>query len=660
VIPLDPRSRVAPDDPADEDVGDHKGRFGDKEHVMASSRTSIWRRAAGQLGVPALAVAVVAIGPFAAPRQTAQPRWTPMTPVSVTYNDAGTDLPDPAGADPAGRRRTAKGHLIAFNDFHGNIDPPTGSSGTVNGTPAGGVEYLATWVKRQRAAALAETPNVFTVGAGDLVGASPLVSAAFHDEPAIEEMNSLGMQASSVGNHEFDEGVTELKRLQSGGCHPTDGCADGDGYAGAEFPYLAANVTDRQSGLPVLLPLSVRFVDGVPVAFVGMTLQGTGSIVNPAGVATVDFQGEVATANRYAELLSWFGIHSLVLLIHQGGSQQVAPPALPDISSCANFAGDITGIVSGLRPEYGVVVSGHTHQFYSCALPNSSGQNSVVTSASSFGRMLTDISFSVDTHSRRFTGISARNVIVENGVRNADGTWAKDAQGNFIRSPDLVDPAAKAIADKYRTAVAPVANRVVGSITDDIVNTPVASGESPLGDVIADAMLAYTGAAKSQIGLMNPGGIRTSLVYADSRGGERPGQVTYGECFTVQPFNNLVVTLSYTGAQLKTVLEQQWQGQTTPKVLQVSAGFSYTYDLSRPLGDRVSNMALGGVPIDPATTYRVGTNDFLANGGDGFTALRAGVERATAPGFDIDALTAYLQAHAPVPPGPTNRITRVG
>jgi 5'-nucleotidase len=599
-------------------------------------------RAVRLSAVPALAAAVVALLPVGAASPAQAAPWTPLSPVDVTF----------AGAE---HRATVKGHLIAFNDFHGNIDPP---SGLVNGNPAGGVEYLATSVKKLRAQAQRETRNVYTVAAGDLVGASPLVSAAFHDEPAIEEMNSLGLDLSSVGNHEYDEGVDELKRLQRGGCHPTDGCQDADGFAGASFKYLAANVIEKQTGAPMLQPLDVKFVDGVPVAFVGMTLENTPSIVNPAGIGSVTFRNEVEVANRYADLLGRFlGIHAMVLLIHQGGSQQSTPPAMPKLSGCDAFAGDITPIVKGLRPEYGIVVSGHTHRFYSCALPNSSGAKSVVTSAGSFGTIVTDLSFTVDRRTRRFASASAHNEIVFNGVRNPDGTWAKDGNG-YVRDPKLVDPQAKAIADKYRTAVAPLANKVVGKITADIAKNANGVGESPLGDVIADGMLRYTRSAQSQIALMNPGGIRTPLDFRAATGGD----VTYGDCFSVQPFNNLVVTQNYTGAQLEEVLEQQfagYAGQDVTKVLQVSAGFTYAYDTSQPLGRRVSDMRLNGTAIDPTAGYRIAMNDFLANGGDGFAALKSGTGRVTAPGFDVDALVEYLGT-GPIAPGPQNRITKLG
>ncbi|MEV4618759.1 bifunctional metallophosphatase/5'-nucleotidase [Asanoa sp. NPDC049573] len=570
-----------------------------------------------------------------------------LAPVSVAFgNSHGANL--------------AEGNLLAFNDFHGSIDPPTGSGAAVNGVPAGGSEYLTTAVKKLRAEAEGEHRLSTTVGAGDMVGASPLVSAAFHDEPTIELLNVLGMEITSVGNHEFDEGTDELQRLQYGGCHPVDGCQDGDPFYGADFTYLAANVVTKRLNLPLLLPFNIRIVGGVPVGFVGMTLEGTPGIVNPAGITSVTFKDEIETANKYATLLRLLGVKSMVLLLHEGGAQSGTPQP---VDGCNNFSGPVVDIVKGLRPEYGIVVSGHTHRFYSCKLPNSAGNDVVVTSAGTNGQIVTDIDYSLDKKTGRFAEITARNVIAENGIRNADGTYQTNPDGTFVRNPALVDPAAKRLADKYRTAVAPISNRIVGSITGDITRDTAANQESPLGDVIADAQLGWTQADGAQIAFMNPGGIRASLTFANSPGGEAPGQVTYGEAFTVQPFNNLVVTQTVTGAQLKNVLEQQFPGfggQTTQRVLQVSAGFTYTYDTRLPAGSRVSDLALNGTPIDPAATYRLTTNDFLANGGDGFTNLTAGTNRTTAPGFDVDALVGYLGANAPVAPGPANRITRLG
>ncbi len=589
-----------------------------------------------QLILPVAAIAIVAVMPLAS--QSAAPSgsaaWTPMSPVKVAFA-ATAD----GGVVTAG--------LLGFNDFHGAIDKPAGSGGAINGTPAGGSEYLATTVKELRAAHAAAGRSVVTLGAGDLIGATPLVSAAFHDEPAIEQMNNLGLNISSVGNHEFDEGTTELLRMQNGGCHPTEtpgaGTCIGGTFPGADFQYLSANVVDKVTRQPLLPAYEVRKIGGIKVGFIGETLKATPSIVNPAGITTVDFLDEATTANFWAnKLRKEQGVKAFVLLIHQGGFQNTSP-APADPSSCAGFAGDVASVVADLDPAFGVVVSGHTHAFYSCALPNRSG-TSVVTSAASNGRLVTDIDITLSKTSKQFVAAAARNVIVTN------------------TDPARIDAGAKVIADKYRAAVAPIANRVVGTITTDIRALANLAGESALGDVIADAQLRYTAGAGGQIAFMNSGGIRADLIYAPS-GAEAPGEVTYGEAFTVQPFNNLVATQTFTGEQIKAVLEQQFQGfagQTRTRILQVSAGFTYSYNSTMPLGSRIIEMKLNGTLLDPAATYRLTTNDFLANGGDGFTNLTAGTDRATAPGFDVDAFAAYLGGPtSPIAPGPQDRIIKL-
>ncbi|GGK14361.1 5'-nucleotidase [Pilimelia terevasa] len=602
------------------------------------------RRGAAALALAALAGAALLLDPAAA--------GTPAAAAPV--------LSRVAVDGPAGAGRVASGHLLAYNDFHGAIDPPGGSGAAVAGVPAGGVEYLATWLQRRRSAAAAQGQPTVTVGAGDLIGASPLVSAAFHDEPTIALMDLVGLDVSAVGNHEFDEGVAELLRIDRGGCHPVDGCADGDGYPGARFRYLAANTVDRRTRLPILPPVSVRTVQGVPVGFVGMTLKGTPGIVNPAGVAGVEFLDEARTANRWAARLRLLGVRALVLLLHEGGAQRGPNPSP---SGCADFAGPVVDIVRKLAPEFGAVVSGHTHRYYTCTLPNAAGAPTVVTSAGNNGQLITDLAVRVDRRTGRFAGIRAENHAVVNGVPDGQGGWQRDPAGGYLRDPALADPAARRLADWYRAAVAPLANRVVGRITADLGNVAGPHGEQPLGDVIADAQLARTRPAGAELALMNPGGVRAPLTFGASPGGEPPGHVTYGEAFAVQPFNNLVVTQTLTGAQVRAVLEQQFpgfEGQQVTRILQPSAGLRFSYDTRRAPGDRIVAVTLGGAPLDPARAYRVTTNDFLANGGDGFTALTRGTARAVAPGFDLDALTAYLGAGAPVAPGPGDRITKLG
>jgi 5'-nucleotidase len=563
--------------------------------------------------------------------------------------------PMAAGVAPKAVTPPATLKLLAFNDLHGALDPPAGSGGLIQGTPVGGAEYLAGTVKRLRAQYLDTADKVMTVSAGDNIGGSPLISAAFHDEPTVEVLNALGLDLSAVGNHEFDEGVTELRRIQTGGCHPTDGCQDGDPYNGAAFPFLAANVVDKVTRKPIFPAYSINTIRGVKVAFIGETLQGTASIVNPAGISSVDFLDEADTANFYRRKLSAEqGVQAFVLLLHQGGTQST-PAATTDPSACVGFTGDVTPVVSRLDPQFGVVVSGHTHRSYVCSLPNSNG-NSLVTSAATNGVLTTDITASLDRTTKGFASVSATNVLVQNSTRNPDGT--------FTRDPGKADPVAVRIARKYRAAIQPISNRVVGSITADITTAPSPAGEEALGDVIGDAQLARTATSAGAVAaLMNPGGIRTSLVFANSAGGEAPGQVTFGEAFAVQPFNNLLVTQTYTGQQLKDVLEQQFGGcfgqVPSGNILQPSASLTYTVSAGAACGSKVSSLAISGTAVDPAASYRITTNDFLANGGDQFSRLTAGTDRVTAPGFDVDALTQYLSANSPVPPGPRNRITLV-
>ena len=613
------------------------------------ARTAAGRRRvrmARHLAVPVLAVAVVALLPLAKPEAPgAADKWTPMSPVTVAF--------ETNGHHPSS---TVTSHILSFNDFHGAIDPPIGSGAVVNGTPAGGAEYLGYWVKKLRAEAKRTTPYVYTVAAGDNVGATPLVSAAFHDEPAIEVLNAIGLDISSVGNHEYDEGVKELERLQRGGCHPVDGCQDGDGFRGADFEYLAANVVKKSTGLPHLAPITLRWVGGVLVGFVGMTLKGTPSIVNPAGITHGRVQGrdrDRQLLRRPAQALprrQGDGPHDPRGRHPEHATDPDRPVELRELRRCdhADRRRPAAGVRRrGLRAhapllhvraaELGRQERGHQrrhqrptgHRHHDDARP-----------------------------SHEEVRLGERAQPDQRERRPQPGRHLADHRAGRVRAqPRHGRPQVKKIADKYRTAVAPIANRVVGSISADIVRdvTPASNQESPLGDVIADAQLRYTQAsAGAQIALMNPGGIRASLSFAFSPGGEAPGQVTYGEAFTVQPFNNLVVTQTFTGAQIKDVLEQQFpivNGALTLRILQVSAGFTYTYNSTPAAGSRISDIRLNGTPIDPAATYRVTTNDFLANGGDGFTALTAGTNRVTAPGFDVDALVAHL-ATGPIGPGP--------
>ncbi|WP_226027438.1 bifunctional metallophosphatase/5'-nucleotidase [Streptomyces hyderabadensis] len=573
----------------------------------------------------------------------------------------------PASASAGGTDRGHSGHgngghghgryqdvqLLSFNDLHGNLEPPAGSSGRVtevqpDGTTktvdAGGVEYLATHLREARKG----NRYSITAAGGDMVGASPLLSGLFHDEPTVEALNKLDLDVTSVGNHEFDEGARELARLQNGGCHPTAGCYTDKEFEGADFPYLAANVLDEKTGKPVLKPYWVWKQRGVKVGFIGVTLEGTPDIVSAEGVKGLKFKDEVETVNKYAKELQRQGVKSIVALIHEGGFPASSSYNYDCDSPGAGdgISGPIVDIAKNITPQVDALVTGHTHNAYVCTIPDPAGNPRMVTSASSFGRLYTDTTLTYD----RRTGDIART-----SVKSANHVVTRDV----AKAPDMTR-----LIDKWSTLAAPIGNRPIGYVSADIDRNGT---ESPLGDLIADAQFAYGKEQdpETDLALMNPGGIRAPLTYAAS-GAEGDGVVTYAEGFTVQPFANTVNLKDYTGAQLIQVLKEQVSGpnEAAPKILQVSSGLTYTLDLTRSGADRVvtDSIRLNGAPIDPSATYRVASNSFLAGGGDGFTTLGEGTNELVGTD-DLAAFQQYLTANSsatdPIAPPAADRITVV-
>ena len=534
--------------------------------------------------------------------------------------------------------------VLSFNDFHGHLETPIGTDATLgptldpSRTEVGGAEYLASTLDRLRAAAR----HSHTVAAGDLIGGSPLLSGLFHDEPAVESLNAMGLDVSSVGNHEFDEGVDELLRMQRGGCHPEDGCYEPwgeDGYPGADFPWLAANVVREDTGRTILPGTTIKRVNGVKVGYIGMTLEATPTLVAQAGIQGVQFRDEVQTANRAARELRHRGVQTIIVLLHEGGYQTAT------YRDCVGISGPIVEIAENLHSEIDLVVTGHTHQPYICNVPDPRGENRLVTSAASFGRVVTETNLVIDKRT---------------GEVDRDRTTAT----NHLVTRTTADQTQTEIINRWKAAAGPIANEVVGTITADIAPSPNRDTEGPLANLIADAQLAATaapGAGGAQIAFMNPGGVRNDLDYDEISGGESPGQVTYGEAFSVQPFGNLLVTMDLTGAQIERLLEQQAiQTRGRPVlILGVSAGFTFTYNPAGPFGDWIdpATIKLNGMTLDPAATYRIVTNNFLADGGDEFTAFTEGTNRVNR-GEDLAAFVDYLDANSPVPP-PADRIAGV-
>ncbi|MFF4773317.1 bifunctional metallophosphatase/5'-nucleotidase [Microtetraspora fusca] len=565
----------------------------------------------------------------------------------------------PAAAAPAAAKpKPVPIRLLTVNDFHGNLETPTGSSGRiVNETgvtvqAAGGAAYLATAIKQNTIKGQTDV-----VAAGDLIGASPLLSAAYHDEPTVQVLGELGLDVSSVGNHEFDEGLNELLRLQKGGCHPTDGCSPAGKWKGSKYDYIAANVVDDDGKTP-LPPIAIRVVNGIKIGYIGLVTKTTPSIVTPASIAGLTFQDEVEAGNRAAAWLKKRGVEAMVALVHEGDS--VAANQSPD--ACPLTTGVGRTIATKLSADVDLVVMGHSHQAYICTTKDPAGNTRYFTQGSSFGRVMTQIDFQVDKTTR---DVIRSSVTVDNKVVAVDG----EANKGLNITKYAADPKIEKLVSYWKSAVATKANAPVGKITADISNGVPAggSGETALGDVIADAQLAAAkkDGGNADIALMNPGGVRTLLTYAGSEAGEGDGVVTYGEAFAVQPFNNLLQAVTLTGAQLKTVLEQQFTGgpnaQAFTKILQPSSNLSYSYKESAAWGSRISDLKINGVAVTDGQSVRVAANNFLVSGGDAFTEFTKGTDLWTwNGGFDVDAFTAYLTANSPLAPPALTRITKIG
>jgi 5'-nucleotidase len=535
--------------------------------------------------------------------------------------------------------------LLAINDFHGGLDPAAGGTGRIGNQDAGGIEYLAAHVARLKGT----NSNTVVVSAGDNIGATPLLSSLFHDEPSIEALNAAGLQVSALGNHDLDEGWWELYRIQKGGCHPLDGCQDGTPFSGASFSYLAANVTLDPSKAdpkrlalagvqgseprPLLPAYTVREVGGVRLGFIGLILQGAPRVILAEAVRGLTFHPEPEAANDAARALREQGVGAIVVLIHEGGQQGGAAAAAAsfDINGCQSLSPQFVDLVDRMSDDIDVVVSGHTHSTYNCTI-----DGKLVTSASSAGRVLTDIDLRIQRSDGRVVSKAARNIIVTRDV-------AKDS-------------AQTALLERYRPIGDKVGNRVVGSIAASLTREENTAGESGLGDVIADALLEAaknTPGANAEIAMWNPGGIRADLI---ARSGAAPSPVTYAQVFAVVPFGNELIVKSITGEVLLRMLEEQF-GTERRRIMQISNGFAYSYNPSRPAGQRIdrASIRIHGAPLDLNRKYRLATSNFLWDSGDGMSALVAGTDPLLI-GTDYDLLAEYFSRHSPVRPGPQNRI----
>ncbi|ENU09251.1 bifunctional metallophosphatase/5'-nucleotidase [Acinetobacter calcoaceticus] len=547
-------------------------------------------------------------------------------------------------------------NILAFNDFHGNLEPPKRYVEAPNPNdaaqsvriPVGGVSYFADAIKKLKA----ENPNNAVVSAGDLISASPLTSSLFLDEPTIEVMNDIQIDFNAVGNHEFDRGTDELRRLKNGGCQQytsTAPCQISKNFSGAKFDFLAANVAMKNDASKTIFPAyKVKTYGGIPVAFIGLTLKATPSIVSAAGIKDVEFRDEADTVNALIPELQKQGIEAIVVVVHEGA----APGTKFNEKTCDGLSGPILGILDKLNPAVDIVVSGHTHQSYICDYATKNpAKPFLLTSAGQYGTLITDIKIELDGKTGNVIKKDAKQVPIQSEAYTSGTTTVSltDLYQKFSKTPSI-----EAILGKYRQAVTTISSRVVGTATTVVSRTQVESGESPLGIMIADAQQAAALKASNQgsdFTLMNPGGVRADLLINSSN------QITFGDVFAVQPFGNSIVTLSLTGKQIRDVLEQQWSGANanSARILQPSKEFTYEYAANTSVSPRASNIMVAGSPLVDSKVYRVTVNSFLADGGDNFTVLKDGQNRVGG-GQDIDALESYVAKNSPLIIPATTRI----
>jgi 5'-nucleotidase len=491
--------------------------------------------------------------------------------------------------------------LLAINDFHGQLSPKT-----VSGRPAGGAAVLAAYLKN---AQLGMEDRSIIISDGDFVGASPANSALLQDEPSIQFLNTLAnvycadkMNSrcnilATVGNHEFDEGTTELQRMMNGGNH-ANGPFIEHPYSGARFPYIAANVVDTATGKTLLPPYIIKTVRNTPIAFIGAILKDTPNIVAPAGVAGLTFLDEATAINSYIPELQAKGVKAIIAVIHQGGA-------------------DVDAIVAKLNGEVDVVISGHSHSNVNKLVKNAAGNDVLVTQAYSAGTAFANIDIEINPFSK--------DIVKKSAVITT--TFGDVAPGN---APDAAVAALVAQAD---TIVAPLVNVIIGQSAALISKTQNPAGESALGNLIADAQRSYEG---TDFAFMNPGGIRADLAM---------GTITWGQLFTIQPFANQMVRLTLTGQQIYDLLAQQWSNPAAPKMLQIS-GLTYSWTNNGPgVAGTITEVRKNGVAIDKAATFTVTTNNFLSGGGDGFAVFKSGLNPVI-DASDIDVLVSYIRSQA--------------
>ncbi|BBB69523.1 multifunctional 2',3'-cyclic-nucleotide 2'-phosphodiesterase/5'-nucleotidase/3'-nucleotidase [Undibacterium sp. YM2] len=512
--------------------------------------------------------------------------------------------------------------IFSINDFHGNLqaDQPVPYVATKTdparpaekiSVPAGGYAYLTTKLKERRQAV---GSSIF-VGAGDLIGASPMGSALMKDEPVIEALNRLDLSVTAVGNHEFDNGTADLMRKIKGEC-PATGCAYAD-FKGARFSYLGANIHELGNNKPWLTPYVIRQVGDFKVGFIGAVTADVPNLVAGDAVKHLSFEDEATAINRYVPELQKQGVAAIVVLIHEGATYKGSEndPSY----RCEGLQGPIIEISKKLDKAISLVVSGHSHQGYTCKI-----DGKLVVQGRSYGSFLTESTLTIDSKTNQVINAVAVNHLIDQQVLQAD-------------------PVAKQLVDQVATQTARLRQRPIVNLSAPLSrNSEAGFFDSSLGNIIADSQLHHgQHAGGADAAFMNAGGIRSDLPSGKATG---PVAVSYGDLYAVQPFGNNLVRIKLTGAQILTLLQQQWSGREVndPKKLFVSHTLSYSYDPRAGISERVKDVRIKGKPLDLNQQYSVVVNSFMADGGDGFAVLKQAKDKELI-GRDLEAFESYVR-----------------
>lgn len=495
-----------------------------------------------------------------------------------------------------------KVQLLGLNDLHGQLDTVT----KVGTSLAGQMEYTAAALKAEEAT----NPNTLLLHAGDMIGGKPLISALFQDEPTIEVLEAIGFDAGTLGNHEFDEGIDELKRMMNGGEHP-NGTPE---YDGMNFPLVAANAYDTRDGKLITDPYTVLETGGQKIGVIGVVTQETPSMIVTKGNETLKITDEAEAINKYTAELKEKGIESIVVLAHNPATQTGYTDSF-----------DASRIAEQIDDEVDVIFAAHNH-----VKVNRVVDNKLIVQAYSYGSAFSDVELTIDPSTGDVTSKSAEIITVY--------------QNDYTPDPNVAE-----IMDKYEAQVEPIKAQVVGeSLSTLEKGYPTVTsefGDNGLGNLIADGM---KDAMDADFALMNGGGVRSPL---------EAGEITYGDLFAVQPFGNVLNKATLSGADLRVILDEQISDRGLDYHI---SGFkyTYTYDDAAKTGKVQDILLPDGTPIDPATEYTVVVNNYMyGNIKTSFGKLSSNMEVGP---VDLDATVEYVKSlPSPIDYKSEGRITRV-